>query len=142
MAQLTPIITTYQPQGKVKGFLLSKDSLKTTINLGKYCFEVTHEYKLGWSAGASNKDWPLAGGLLIQVAEDEFYVAGTGFVVTAQTTEAGRTVGILSTDEGSFNANGQWQPGRRMNGDQDHQGRHIRIAVGEHGIQHVKWYTY
>jgi hypothetical protein len=28
-----------------------------------------------------------------------------------------------------------------MNGDQDHQGRHIRFAVNEWGIQKVKLYT-
>jgi hypothetical protein len=29
-----------------------------------------------------------------------------------------------------------------MNGDQDHQGRHIRIPVGEWNIQRVKLYQY
>jgi hypothetical protein len=31
--------------------------------------------------------------------------------------------------------------GRRMNGDQDHQGRHIRFSVSEWGIQKVKLYN-
>jgi hypothetical protein len=37
---------------------------------------------------------------------------------------------------------GKWIPGRRMNGDQDHQGRHIRIEVDEWNIQKVKLYQY
>jgi hypothetical protein len=29
-----------------------------------------------------------------------------------------------------------------MNGDQDHQGRHLRIPVGEYGIQRIRLYEY
>jgi beta-galactosidase GanA len=47
----------------------------------------------------------------------------------------------LSIDEGKFE-NGKWLPGRRMNGDQDHQGRHVRISVDEWNIQRVKLYQY
>jgi len=38
--------------------------------------------------------------------------------------------------------NEKWIPGRRMNGDQNHQGRHVRILANEYSIQHVKMYTY
>ena len=31
---------------------------------------------------------------------------------------------------------------RRLNGDQDHQGRHARIGVDEFSILHVRLYTY
>ena len=31
---------------------------------------------------------------------------------------------------------------RRENGDQDHQGRHARISVGDYKILHVKLYQY
>ena len=31
---------------------------------------------------------------------------------------------------------------RRLNGDQDHQGRHVRIACGEWKILHVRLYDY
>ncbi|MEO6633656.1 MAG: DUF5597 domain-containing protein [Mucilaginibacter sp.] len=55
-------------------------------------------------------------------------------------TGVGRA-GIFTVDEGRF-INGKWQPGRRMNGDQDHQGKHLRISQGEYGIQRVKLYTY
>jgi hypothetical protein len=49
--------------------------------------------------------------------------------------------GILQVDEGIY-AEGKWLPGRRMNGDQDNQGRHVRIPAGEWGIQQVKLYLY
>jgi hypothetical protein len=37
---------------------------------------------------------------------------------------------------------GKWVAGRRMNGDQDHQGRHLQLPGGEYGIQKVKLYKY
>ena len=50
-------------------------------------------------------------------------------------------VGILTIEEGVY-TNGKWVPGRTMNGDQSHQGRHLRFAVGEYGIQKLKLYRY
>jgi hypothetical protein len=53
---------------------------------------------------------------------------------------------LIEPDEGRFDfslgENEKWIPGRRMNGDQDHQGRHVRIPINEYSIQHVKLYTY
>ena len=42
----------------------------------------------------------------------------------------------------SLYIDGKWTPGRRMNGDQDHQGRHLRIPEGEYAIQRIRLYTY
>ena len=39
-------------------------------------------------------------------------------------------------------AAGKWVPGRLLNGDQTHQGRHIRLAPGAFQIQRVKLYRY
>jgi len=138
--QITHLITEYQP-GSVKGFLIEKDSIQKGIAIGDYLFSVHHEYKMGWSAGAKNDEWPLAGGLIISVAPDEFYVAGTGIVMTFTSKTNNKKAGFISVDEGIFE-NERWIPGRRMNGDQDHQGRHVRIPANEYSIQHVKLYTY
>jgi hypothetical protein len=83
----------------------------------------------------------LAGCIIIAFAPDEFYVAGTGVVITFTSTLTNKRAGFLSIDEGKFE-NEKWIPGRRMNGDQDHQGRHVRIPVGEYSIQHVRLYAY
>ena len=139
--QLTPLITKYQPAGAVKGFLIEKDSIQKDIMIGDYLFTVQHEYKMGWSPGSKENIWPLAGGLIIAIASDEFYVAGTGIVMTFTPKNNNKKAGFISVDEGRFE-NGIWKLGRRMNGDQDHQGRHARIPSGEYGIQHIKLYTY
>ena len=141
LKQVSQLITKYQVSGNVKGFLLEKDSLPKEVTMGNYRLTVNHEYKLGWSAGAKENEWPLAGCIVISVVTDEFYVAGTGVVITFASTIANKKAGFLSVDEGRFE-NEKWIPGRRMNGDQDHQGRHVRIPVNDYSIQHVKMYTY
>ncbi len=141
VSQLTPLINQYGPAGSVKGFLLDKDSVSQKVTVDGYIITVKHEYSLGWSPGAKEQTWPKSGGIIIEVAPGEFYVAGTGIVVTFESTEKDKRAGLLSVDEGVFK-NSKWIPGRSMNGDQDHQGRHVRIPVGEYGIQHVRLYNY
>lgn len=141
LSQMTPLITAYGPSGQVKGFLLDKNSSSDTVILGKYKLHISHEYQLGWSPEAKNNLWPLSGGLVIAVGPGEFYVAGTGIVITFEPLEKAKKAGFISVDEGRFE-NNKWQPGRRMNGDQDHQGRHVRIPVNDYGIQQVKLYSY
>ena len=141
LQQVSPLLGQYQPAGQVRGFLLQKDSAARSFTLGDYRFTAKHEFTLGWSLGAKKADWSPGGGLIIAVAPDEFYVVGTGLVLTAEPTAKGQRAGYLSVDEGHFE-NEKWVPGRRLNGDQDHQGRHVRVAGGEYAIQHVKLYTY
>jgi len=141
LKQLTPLITKYQPLSAVKGCLIDKGDAVQQFSLGNYLLKVTHDYKLGWSPESKNDTWPQTGVIIIAVAPDEYYVAGTGVVITFEAVEKGKKAGLLIVDEGFFK-NGQWINQRRMNGDQDHQGRHVRIPVNEYGIQHVKLYSY
>lgn len=142
LQQLMPVITQAQAAGKIEGVLLDSMVLQQEIIMGKYKLNLAHDYTLGWSPESKKPNWPQGGGLVIQTGEDEFIIAGTGIVVTFSPASGVNTsVGILQSDEGHY-VNGIWQPGRRMNGDQDHQGRHIRIAGKEYGIQKVKLYEY
>lgn len=73
---------------------------------------------------------------------DEFLIAGTGIVVTFTPNGAGDPIaGILSANEGRF-VDGRWVPGRRMNGDQTHQGRHVSLGADAFTIQRVRLYRY
>ena len=49
-------------------------------------------------------------------------------------------VGIDLVEEGVFDADGKWVAGRRLNGDQTHPGRHIRLPPGKPQIQSVRFY--
>ena len=124
------------------GVLLGKDKKREEIVLGGYKLIFEHGYTLPWNSQAEDDAWPLSGGLIINTALDEFYVAGSGIVINFRTTKDDNSkVGILRIDEGKF-IDGKWVPGRRMNGDQSHQGRHLRVEVGSYNIQKVKLYTY
>jgi len=84
----------------------------------------------------------VSGGLAIAVGPDEFIIAGTGLVVTFEANAPGLPlVGILSAQEGKY-VEGQWRPRRWLNGDQTHQGRHLRLPPGKFDIQRVKLYRY
>lgn len=141
LKQLTPLISKQQPAGNVSGFLLQKDSAAIVTTVGDYRFTAKHDYTLGWSAGAKDSTWPQTGGLVIAVTPGEFYVAGTGLVLTVEPVQPNKKAGLLQVEEGRFESE-KWMVERRLNGDQTHQGRHIRIPGGEYGIQHVKLYTY
>jgi beta-galactosidase GanA len=142
LKQIAPLILEYQPKGKVEAVLLDSLNQKQDVVLGDYKLTVKHDHTLSWSPGAKKPNWPETGGIIIQTAPDEFIIAGTGIVVTFSTlADNGKTVGILQADEGVFEK-GKWVPGRRMNGDQDHQGRHIGIDAKEFAIQKVRIYEY
>lgn len=126
----------------MEGVLLDTATKTEEIILGNYKLKVSHDYTLGWSPEAKKPDWPMSGAIIIQENDNDFIIAGTGIVVTfTVSNRTDKSVGILQAEEGKFD-NGKWIPGRRMNGDQDHQGRHIRIPVGEWNIQKVKLYQY
>jgi hypothetical protein len=139
--QLSGEISKAKRNGTMEGVLLSKDADTVRLQMGDYMLTVSHDLTLGWSPKAKDANWLLTGGIIIALANDEFYVGGTGLVISFKPVKQGERAGILKVDEGVF-VNGKWQPGRRLNGDEDHQGRHLRIPVGEYGIQRIKLYNY
>ena len=142
LEQLAPIISSFQLDGKTEGILLDSAHPEQEIIMGSYKLNVAHEYILGWSPGSKNPGWPETGGIILQTGEREFIIAGTGIVVRFSSADKpDRPVGILRAQEGIY-VDGNWKPGRVMNGDQDHQGRHIRIPVNEYSIQQVSLYDY
>jgi hypothetical protein len=141
LRQLTPLILEHQGTGTMAGFLLDSAAQTEEITLGGYVFTVKHEYTWPYAVRTEGET-PRFGGMIIMTAEDEFYVGGSDVVVTFQSSsDDGTTAGIASIDEGTF-VKGKWVPGRRMNGDQDHQGRHLYLPGQEYGIQKVKLYKY
>ncbi|MDZ7876223.1 MAG: DUF5597 domain-containing protein [Saprospiraceae bacterium] len=140
--ELTPLITENQGKGSIKGVLLSKSNPETIVRLGKYELTCKHDYTLSWTPGAKTEDWTMSSAIIIQTGEDEFYVAGTGVVITFKHREnKDLNVGLLKVDEGKFE-NNKWTVKRHLNGDQTHQGRHVNISVGEFGSQRVELYLY
>lgn len=78
------------------------------------------------------------------LGEDGFVAVGTQSDIKHQpsTSFNGSRKGIVNVDEVNIDKNGKMQYLRRLNGDQDHQGRHVRIACGDWKILHVRLYDY
>lgn len=81
----------------------------------------------------------------VVLGEDGF-VANNTVNATTTTQHAprftGSRCGIGLVDEISILEDGTFKYLRRHNGDQDHQGRHARISVGDWKILHIKLYRY
>jgi beta-galactosidase GanA len=141
IGQLADEISNAQQKGTIDGVLLNREDDSVEVSLGNYILTVKHDYTLGWSPRSKENDWPFAGGFIIAIADDEFYVAGTGLVITFKPKIGEGQAGILRVEEGAFD-NGKWKSRRRLNGDEDHQGRHLRISVDQYDIQKIKLYQY
>ena len=76
-----------------------------------------------------------------KLGEDGFAEAGSGSSMSASQF-IGSRLGLLSVDEVAIDQQGQLNYLRRHNGDQSHQGRHVRIAVGDWKILHIQLYEY
>ncbi len=77
------------------------------------------------------------------LGEDGFASAGSKDTGTpGRKAWKGTRCGIGSVDEVKVNADGSFSYIRRLNGDQDHQGRHVRISVGDYKTLYVRLYEY
>lgn len=116
--------------------------------------------------------WPEGGGILLKLSKNEYIVAGSGIVLEFAKTSEKQTIekqkqlgedgfalrndqiktkhdkfkgmrcGIGYVDEVKVDKDGKLHYVRRLNEDQDHQGRHVRISVGDFKILHVQLYEY
>jgi hypothetical protein len=140
--QLTPVIEANKGLHKIDGVLLDKENQSQVIQLGDYEFTFKHDYTLNWSDGAKEATWPMTSAIIIEIAPNEFYIAGSGIVATFKPLkDKTANAGILKVDQGTFE-NKIWKTFRHFNGDQTHQGRHVRIAVDDYEIQKLQLYTY
>lgn len=140
--QLTPIITANHGQKRIEGVLFDKETQESIFTLGDYELTVRHSYTLGYEANSKNEIWESSGAIIVQTNDHEFYVAGSGFVITFKNVkDPNLNVGLLKVDEGKFE-NDKWKVIRHMNGDQTHQGRHVRAFVNDFSIQRFELYNY
>lgn len=140
LQQLGPVITG-RKWLDMDGFVFDNKSRTYTIKMGNYQITLSHYNILPWAEGGKDSVWSTSGGIIIQTGADEFLIAGTGFVTTFTNIDPGKVTNIASSDEVRYTSEGTEIKGRRMNGDQDHQGRHIRFSTDEWGIQKVKLYN-
>jgi beta-galactosidase GanA len=146
LRQLSPAILSAQGLNRMSGFkprILEDETvidMPVTEDIGNYRFTVS--FIDPWTPEAEQRT-ATHGGLIIQTGSEDYLIAGQGIVVTAKPIGAGPPLaGIDHAREGTFDTQGRWVPGRLLNGDQTHQGRHVRLAPGHFQIQQVRFYRY
>ncbi|WP_062175817.1 GH35 family beta-galactosidase [Dysgonomonas macrotermitis] len=140
--QILPLLKEKQGSGKTNGIWFDGENKERIIERNGYTFTFRHDYTLGWDAAAKDgSTWTESGALIIELSPREYLVAGTGVVLTFESKKEGVTAGIGLIDEVVF-TDGKMKPIRRLNGDENHQGRHLRIPAGQWQIQYVKLYEY
>ena len=145
LRQLTPLINQHQGSGNMRGFKAPVsydgvvDLLPVKTTMGGYALEVSFVNQWGKTDSAEAE---TRGGLVIRLADDEFLVAGKGMTVTFSNANGdGSVAGIEKLTEGGYD-NGVWKEGRWLNGDESHQGRHVRLPADDFSMQRVKLYRY
>ena len=167
---MMPLITKYQGRGVTKGLLFDSENKERIIKDKDIVITGRHFFTLPWDSRATDgSKWPEAGGMIIQINDYEYIVAGSGIVLSFTSIgenniskslgedgfvdEGGvdrdskkwtgkKRTGILSVDEVNVSPQGELIYKKRLIGDQDHQGRHVRIGVDDFKILNVKLYEY
>lgn len=155
LRQLTPLIAEHAGQGTMAGLLPPTENPRAPhrVRLGGLVLNAVYERTIAPSLadGVINEagDRPAdltrlpAGAIVIRTGEDEFIVAGAGTTLTFETDAAdGDAIGILRCEEGGFDEDGAWRTLRPLNGDETHQGRHLRLVPGVFTIQRISLYRY
>jgi len=141
---LAPTILDAQGKGRIMGFGApvsfdgKVDESVQTASFGGWRFTAT--FIDPWTP--RDKQQPSEhGALLIWLGGEDFLVAGSGVTFTVEPEDGKGRAGLDWVDEGGFAA-GKWTTTRRLNGDQTHQGRHVRLPPDGFGIQKLRLYRY
>lgn len=170
LRDLMPLLVKYQGKGIMNGFYFDNDSTERILRHDGLKITANHYFTLPWDPRATDgSEWMPVGGVIIRLAPDEYIIAGTGIVVkfenetessvkrnlgedgflnagsdrnAAPSWGGGMRAGLASVDEVAVNPDGTLRFVRRYNGDETHQGRHVRIGVDDFQVLHVKLYQY
>jgi hypothetical protein len=127
------------------GVLLDQYNPTQKIFLGTYQFTCSFE-PLDLFASKKNLEQDQdfkTGALIIMTGPDEFFIAGSGVIITFSTVNNENIwlAGIDRDEKGKF-IHGQWTCLLRCNGDHTHQGRHVRLENDNFTIHRVTLYKY
>jgi hypothetical protein len=126
----------------ITGVLLTTTESCADRVLGGYRLHFRHEKDWLKSAEPIPPDRMIVGCLVISTGPDEFFIMGSGILITFEPAGPGLPIaGFAAIDEILVEGE-EMRVGRRLNGDQNHQGRHVHLPDGEFGIQRVTLYRY
>ncbi len=143
LSQISPLVLRCRSSGAVRAVLLDKPQQSRKLVFGDIVFHAAHDFTCPWTTGDRNSSqWPFVSCLVVQISDSEFVCAGTGTIFTfSDRADQTAKVGLAVVEEGHFHGT-RWVVERRLNGDETHQGRHVRIPYGKWGIQRIEIYRY
>ena len=140
-----PNISAAQAEGRIRGakppvaFDGTADLRHQKLDLGPYRFTV--DFIDPWSP--RDKQHPEEHGvLIIQTGPEDYLIAGRGAVLTFAPLGDGPPMAGIDTAWEEVLQNGRLVRGRLLNGDETHQGRHIRLGPDNFSVQQVRLYRY
>ena len=161
-SSLSPLVASYQLLRQAEPLILERQGTKDIdavlidneqreadiVTPDGIRLTVKHSYTLGWEPGAKDAEWPETACIILRLGKEDYLVIGSGVVVTFSPAESSTTwqkgdkrIGLAKCEEVEI-VDGKQRIVRHLNGDQTHQGRHVRIPVGMFQIQHFKLYRY
>jgi hypothetical protein len=135
LKQLSPLILEKQAAGEIAGFVVDEKNPSATYDIGGYKVEVSLDELFG------NKS-KIGYGIVMADGPNKFIGAGCGFRVRFfPKSNKKEIIGIGNVDEGIYR-DGVWIPGRRLNGDENDQGRAWRFSFRKLSIEKCTIYIY
>jgi beta-galactosidase GanA len=135
ISKVAPLLLEHQSAGDVHGFVLNKNHDTVDFTMSGYTVHVTLDEIFGGHAEGGF-------GMIMASGPDEFLGVGKGFRVSFISRSAtGQQVGIGTVDEGTFE-DGKWVPGRRLNGDENDQGKGWRFDSRQLRTEKVRLYRF
>ena len=128
--QLLPLINEYGGTENMSGLLVDGISNTDSVTLGGYIIkgrlgkrfggaELAGVNIFGTQAPGQETSHEAGGALIICTAPGEYFIAGRNMSInfSSQTVDTTSNVSFLLLEEGTF-VNNEWNPGRRLNGDE------------------------
>lgn len=144
LENIAPLVLEAQAEGRIAGFSNPVDFAGmadlSPLQAGFGGFAFTATTIDPWTARDA-QDPTTHGALLIWLGDEDFLIAGQGVTLTVADAAGRGQVGLETVEEGYVH-DGVWHATRRLNGDQTHQGRHVRLPPGEYGVQKIRLYRY
>ena len=143
VAKSIPLLIKHHNSGRVHSVVQQEYQSEQRIDLGKYLGLVQFEYQRVdfWHYISQNRDdaWhyvpktphEMGCGLIFQESENEFFVVGSGFMLTLREKDTAipfaedkmeRCNNYILVEEGVFDNHGNWVCKRRRNGDESDSG--------------------
>jgi beta-galactosidase GanA len=135
LQQMAAVILSHEGKGEMTGFVLTRDNPEVFANLNGYQLDIRLDAVFNTAAQRGY-------GLVIADGPNKFIGAGAGFRVSFIPLTAGQPLaGIGAIEEGTFTGD-QWHAGRRLNGDENDQGKFWRFARDAARIETADVYRY